>query len=471
MNNSSRKISCIIPTYNEAPRIASVLEAITTTAHIHEIIVVDDGSTDDTREIVTAFPSVRYIQHSINQGKSIAVLTGLKEATGELVLFLDADLMGLTAQAITSLISPVLANTADVSISLRKNAPYLWHMIGIDYISGERVLPRNLFQTQFEEITQLPHYGLEIFINQQLIKNKYRIAVVSLPHVKSPYKIEKFGLLNGALSETKMMLDIFRTRSFLTPLKQIYLLRKQRVNPKIQPLSISLIIPAYNEEKYIGECLRSALKNGQGMITEILVIDNASTDRTAEIASGFPGVRVVRENQKGITRARQRGYKESTGEILAFIDADTKMPPRWIQNIPLKFMDKNLACLSGPYFYYDTNMFEKLLITIYWQVFAFPIYFFLGYMVVGGNFAIRRTILDKMNGFDTTIDFYGEDTNIARRAKEFGTVAFSNAFTMYTSARRIHDHGIFKLAWIYVINFFSEVIRHKPAQKKYVDIR
>lgn len=113
---------------------------------------------------------------------------------------------------------------------------------------------------------------------------------------------------------------------------------------------ISLIIPAYNEEKYVGACLEHAIKNSGGKFFEIIVIDNASTDRTRETAEKFPGVRVVREEKKGITRARQRGFMEAQGDILAFIDADTHMPSGWCEMVLKEFTDNpHFACLSGPY--------------------------------------------------------------------------------------------------------------------------
>src|SRR3989344_9298604 len=114
-------------------------------------------------------------------------------------------------------------------------------------------------------------------------------------------------------------------------------------------MKVSLVVPAYNEEKYIGLCLESIVKNG-GELYEIVVVDNASTDRTAEIAAGFGRVRVVSESKKGVTRARQRGAQESSGDIIAFIDGDTRMPEHWVREVIKDFeTDEKLVCLSGPY--------------------------------------------------------------------------------------------------------------------------
>jgi glycosyltransferase involved in cell wall biosynthesis len=122
----------------------------------------------------------------------------------------------------------------------------------------------------------------------------------------------------------------------------------------LDPKSVSLIIPAHNEEAYIGFCLDSVLQNAAGRFHEIIVVDNASSDRTAEIARARHGVRVVQEMQKGVCFARQRGLEEATGKVLAYIDADTRLPADWASIAERTFQNRpNLVCLSGPYRYYD----------------------------------------------------------------------------------------------------------------------
>jgi glycosyltransferase involved in cell wall biosynthesis len=238
-------------------------------------------------------------------------------------------------------------------------------------------------------------------------------------------------------------------------------------NPKV-----SLVICAYNEEKYIGECLDHAIKSSGGKFFEILVIDNASTDHTKELAEKRPDVRVVREENKGLTRARQRGFMEARGDILAYIDSDTHMPKKWLETVISEFkQNPKLTVLSGPYIYYDIPKWQQFLVKLYWYVLAMPIYWIVGYMTVGGNFAIKKETLEKMNGFDTTIEFYGEDTNIARRAHQFGKVKFKPSFVMYTSGRRLTGQGIFSTATAYMLNYISEAFFHKSVTKEYKDIR
>ncbi|MFZ2769901.1 MAG: glycosyltransferase family 2 protein, partial [Minisyncoccia bacterium] len=150
---------------------------------------------------------------------------------------------------------------------------------------------------------------------------------------------------------------------------------------------------------------------------------------------------------------------------------DTHMPEKWIDVLEDTFnKNPNCACLSGPYIYYDVSKFKQLLVKLYWYL-GMPLYALIGYMVIGGNFVIQRKVLDKMNGFDTNIKFYGEDTDIGRRASKFGKIVFNPRFYMYTSARRLNGQGFFSTGYTYVINFFSEVFLHKPITEEYKDIR
>ena len=117
---------------------------------------------------------------------------------------------------------------------------------------------------------------------------------------------------------------------------------------------ISLIIPAYNEEAYLPACLDAVMAHVARPGIEIIVVDNNSTDGTRQVVERYPGVTCLFEPRKGVTRARQCGLRGSSGEILAYVDADTRPPPGWVDQIEEHFAaDPALACLSGPYSVYD----------------------------------------------------------------------------------------------------------------------
>ncbi len=237
-------------------------------------------------------------------------------------------------------------------------------------------------------------------------------------------------------------------------------------------MKISLIICAYNEENYIQGCLENAIKNGSGKFHEIIVVDNNSTDRTKEIVGKIPGVTLVAESQKGPNHARQKGFEVATGDILAFIDADTRMPEGWIDTLIHEFQnDPKIVCLSGPYIYYDLSKWQRFLCFAYWHILAYPTYLLVRYMAIWGNFAIKKEILKKMNGIDTSIGFYGDDTNIARRSSLLGKSKFKLNFVMYSSGRRLKGQGILYTTFLYVLNFLTQVFIKKSVTKSHKDIR
>ncbi len=237
-------------------------------------------------------------------------------------------------------------------------------------------------------------------------------------------------------------------------------------------MKISLVIPAHNEEFYIGTCLEHVIKNSQGKLYEIIVIDNASSDKTRETALRYPGVKVVHESNKGLTKARERGLREAQGDYIAYIDADTRMPSQWIE-----IAEKTLAshpeimCLSGPYRYYDGSFWIRNVMTILWYISAPIMYRLVGYMVLGGNFIAKKSALISAGSFNPAIDFYGEDTDIARRLHTVGKVLFRMDFFIYSSSRRLAKEGLIMTNIRYALNFIWEVIFHRPFTKKSTDIR
>jgi glycosyltransferase involved in cell wall biosynthesis len=241
-------------------------------------------------------------------------------------------------------------------------------------------------------------------------------------------------------------------------------------------MRLSIIVPAYNEQDYLLACLEHLLAEVRRCPdpseVEILVVDNASIDATAEVARRVPGVRVIHEPNKGLTKARQAGLEAAAGELIGYVDADTRMPPGWIARVLRTFeRHPHVVCVSGPYIYYDAKHWQRAMVRLYWILLASPAYWMTRYMVVGGNFAARRSALEQIGGFDTEIAFYGEDTNIARRLHAAGKVKFSLRLPMRTSSRRLQEEGMTVMAGKYVANFLSEVVLKRPVTRAYRDIR
>jgi glycosyltransferase involved in cell wall biosynthesis len=215
-------ISCVICAYMEAPRIGAVLSAVAGHPLLKEIIVVDDGSTDATAAVVSCFPSITLLRQVGNQGKSRALAAGVRAGSGELILYLDADLKHLTPADISALAEPVLSGEADMAISIRKNSLPIYRAIGLDFVSGERLIPRSLLAAHFEEIEKLPPFGIESFMNGRIIGEKLRIRIVPLENVINTRKSEKMGAWRGTLADWKMALDVLRVISPFEMIRQNY---------------------------------------------------------------------------------------------------------------------------------------------------------------------------------------------------------------------------------------------------------
>ena len=244
-------------------------------------------------------------------------------------------------------------------------------------------------------------------------------------------------------------------------------------------MRLSFVVPAYNEETYLPACLESILAQTRGLgdSVEIIVVNNASSDRTREVALGFAGVRVVDEPRKGLTFARQAGFAASSGELIANVDSDSRLTDGWVERVLASFAeDAKLVSLSGPFVYYDLTATQRVSVQVFYAA-AFMVYVLnrwvlrTGSMVQGGNFVLRREALEQIGGFNLAISFYGEDTDIARRLHHVGKVKFTFDLKMFSSARRLKEEGMLTIAARYTINYLWTTFRKRPFTEKYVDIR
>lgn len=242
-------------------------------------------------------------------------------------------------------------------------------------------------------------------------------------------------------------------------------------------MTISVIVCAYNEESYITPCLQS-LRSQSRLPDEIIVIDNASADRTGEVARLVPGVRVIDEPRKGLVIARERGRREAIGDVLVYVDADCRAPRTWLERIERRFAtNARLIALSGNYRFYDWDWWGRTLLRAYDFTFGPATHVLVKYILrigvvfYGGNFAVRSEALAGINGFDTSIEFHGEDTNLGRRLYRVGRVELRYDCFLYTSARRYNAMGKGAVFRLYVRNFVSELLHHRPKDTVHLDVR
>lgn len=204
------KVAAIIPAYNEAANIGKVLQRVVRSPLVDEVIVVCDGCEDDTAAVARRFGAT-VVELPENVGKGGAMMAGVKHTDAQVILFLDADLIGLKYRHIRSLIEPVADGLADMTIGIfdegrpvtdiaQKLAPFL---------TGQRAVRKEIL----ERIPELEHsrFGVEVALSRYAEKEGLRVMKVSLPGLAQVMKEEKAGVLKGFRARMQMYWEIIRS--------------------------------------------------------------------------------------------------------------------------------------------------------------------------------------------------------------------------------------------------------------------
>lgn len=201
--------SCIIPAYNEWPRITEVILTALACDDLYEVIVIDDGSSDDTWDRINLIkhPKLHTLRIPKNGGKAHAVITGVSYAKWEYIVMIDADLLHLTPEHITSLIEPVKNQETQISLSLRENSLLLYRLLGTDFVSGERVVPRSLFADAAYYLSG-PGFWLEVLMNDKIIQNNYSLKNIYTSGLITPRKSVKYWYIRGMIADFRMVWDV-----------------------------------------------------------------------------------------------------------------------------------------------------------------------------------------------------------------------------------------------------------------------
>ncbi|MBM7613701.1 glycosyltransferase family 2 protein [Alkaliphilus hydrothermalis] len=203
------KISAIIPAFNEEERIENVIKPLLELSKISRIIVIDDGSTDNTPHVVRRYP-VELICLPQNRGKAEAVKEGLSHCREDVVLMLDADLIGLTCQHIDDLLVPVMDSSIQMTIGIFEGGRFITDMAQrvAPNLSGQRAFKGELIQ----EILNLDTagYSIEMALSKMIKERNILTKKITLKNASHVTKEEKIGIYKGALWRMKMYGDIIK---------------------------------------------------------------------------------------------------------------------------------------------------------------------------------------------------------------------------------------------------------------------
>lgn len=235
----------------------------------------------------------------------------------------------------------------------------------------------------------------------------------------------------------------------------------------------SVIIPALNEEGSLPSLLRALrYQTIPREEFEIIVIDNGSSDHTAEVARHEGADRVLFEPEQGTNMARQRGFQESVGGVIAFIDADCIPGPQWLESLCHALdEDEEICAVSGP-IDYGFNGFLEFFERLYTRrlfphldrilplLFRKP-----AGIIMGGNVATRREALERIGGLPK-VAFFGDDAATAiLLSRCVGRVRFDPRICVRSSPRRFKEHGLLHTTATYARHYLSVYFRPLPPPK------
>lgn len=212
---------------------------------------------------------------------------------------------------------------------------------------------------------------------------------------------------------------------------------------------LSVVIPAYNESAFLGDCLSSLARQDFTGGYEVIVVDNNSTDGTAEIARAH-GATVAREERPGVCWARQAGTLLASGDIVVSTDADTVFDPGWLSRIERAFRENvSRVAVAGPCHFVGAPLWGRLYTRLLFGIVHLvnraagrTLY------VTATNIAFRKSA---WTGYDTRATQGGDELDLLRRLRTRGEVAFDLGNPTYTSSRRLHKGFVYN---VFVTFFF-----------------
>lgn len=199
------RVAAIVPAFNEEETLADVLSVLKETPRVDEILVVSDGSTDETVAIARAL-GVHTIHLHRNHGKGMALSMGAVHTTAPILVFVDGDIMNLSEYLLGQLIDPVVSGQAAMCVGIRHRGWLVdfFHSRFGPLLSGIRCLERRVLDALPESYVE--GFAVETALNYSCNRQRLPVEVTVLHDLKHRVKEKKRGLADGA----RARLDMFR---------------------------------------------------------------------------------------------------------------------------------------------------------------------------------------------------------------------------------------------------------------------
>ncbi|NLI00140.1 MAG: glycosyltransferase [Chthonomonadales bacterium] len=256
------RVAAVLPAYNEEARVKDVLVAVCRARSVDEVVVVNDGSTDATAARALEVPGVYLVSLPRNMGKGGAMAAGARFTDADILLFLDADLIGLQPEHVDALVEPVRAGRALMAVGRFSGGRKLTDLSQrlAPSISGQRAIAREVFE-QIPGIATV-RYGVEMQITRFCRYYRIPTETVRLAGVTHPMKEEKLGVLRGWASRGRMYGQILRI--MLDPRaprrtveRTLRLLRPPEYGPGVSPLGFQRWLGRLNRKRTAGRSTRT----------------------------------------------------------------------------------------------------------------------------------------------------------------------------------------------------------------------
>jgi len=228
-------------------------------------------------------------------------------------------------------------------------------------------------------------------------------------------------------------------------------------------MRISIIIPAYNKENYIGRCISSILSQNFPEDYEIIVVNDCSNDKTSQIVAEFQkentNLALINNTERiGIAASRNEGFKSSTGDIIAFIDGNCIASEKWLINI-LYSLKEGSAIIGPTIIKFYNNPLERIysrpnLIGNIFNKTGLPIY------SAGNNCAFFRDFFSELGGYNNILL---EDFDIAIRASKEGQISYEKIIPVFLSSPKVNISEFFK-SNLHLANNYIKLLIGKPTK-------
>jgi peptidoglycan/xylan/chitin deacetylase (PgdA/CDA1 family) len=222
---------------------------------------------------------------------------------------------------------------------------------------------------------------------------------------------------------------------------------------------VSVVVPAYNEEELISKCIDSLKNQDYKGEYEIIVVNNASSDATGDIAKSM-GAKVIYEGKRGYINALIAGFNFAKGEIICCTDADTMVPNDWISNFVNNLLKDGVVACTGTFLFHDGPQMLQLIGKFFGN---------LNYHLAGANMAVWKYAYEKVGGFNKKVNM-GADVELGLRLKRIGKVLIDRKIKVKTSARRF-QFAFFQTLWLYYLNDFGLHFLGRPIFYDFPNIR